>query len=76
MAINSLGQLYDLGLGIAQDRSKGFELYKRSADLGHARAMWNIANMYGAGQLGKVDLFSACICQCVQKNTLTPKIRS
>jgi len=61
MATNSLGQLYDLGLGTPQDRNKGFEFYTRSADLGHARAMWNIANMYGAGQLGKVDLFSACV---------------
>ena len=61
MATNSLGQLHDLGLGVPQDRNKGFELYSRSADLGHARAMWNIANMYGAGQLGKVDLFAACV---------------
>jgi TPR repeat protein len=60
-ATNSLGLLYDLGLGVPQDRNKGFEFYSRAADLGHARAMLNIANMYGAGQLGKVDLFSTCV---------------
>ena len=60
MATNSLGQLYDLGLGIPQDRNKGFELYSRSADLGHARAMWNLAIMYGGGQIGKPDMLMAC----------------
>lgn len=60
MATNSLGHLYDLGLGVEQDRNKGFELYQKAADLGWAEAMWNIANMYGAGQLGAVDLIAAC----------------
>ena len=61
MATSSLGLLYDLGLGVPQDRKKGFELYSKAANLGHGRAMWNIANMYGAGQLGEVDLFSTCV---------------
>jgi uncharacterized protein len=60
-ATSSLGFLYDLGLGVPQDRKKGFELYSKAANLGHGRAMWNIANMYGAGQLGEVDLLSTCI---------------
>lgn len=60
-ATTSLGYLYDIGLGVPQDRSKGFELYSRAANLGWADAMWNIANMYGAGQLGKTDLVLACV---------------
>lgn len=60
-ATNSLAYLYDLGLGVPQDRAKGFELYSRAADLGWAEAMWNIANMYGAGQVGKIDMVMACV---------------
>lgn len=61
LATNNLAYLYDLGLGVKQDRRKGFELYSRAADLGWAEAMWNIANMYGAGQLGEKDMVSACV---------------
>jgi uncharacterized protein len=61
LASNNLAYLYDLGLGVKQDRRKGFELYSRAADLGWAEAMWNIANMYGAGQLGEKDMVAACI---------------
>jgi hypothetical protein len=60
-AINNMAYLYDLGLGVPQDRKKGFDLYSRAAELGFAEAMWNIANMYGAGQLGQVDLVMACV---------------
>jgi uncharacterized protein len=60
MATNSLGYLYDLGLGVPQDRNKGFEIYSRAADLGWSEAMWSIAVMYGGGQIGKPDLFAAC----------------
>ena len=61
LATNNLAYLYDLGLGVKQDRQKGFELYSRAADLGWAEAMWNLANMYGAGQLGQKDLDMACV---------------
>jgi len=60
LATNNLAYLYDLGLGVKQDRRKGFELYSRAADLGWVEAMWNIANMYGAGQLGPPDMVAAC----------------
>lgn len=60
MATNSLGYLYDLGLGLPQDRNKGFEIYSRAADLGWAESMWSLAIMYGGGQIGKPDLFTAC----------------
>ena len=59
-AANNLGYLYDLGLGVAQDRNQAAKLYLASANLGWAEAMWNLANMYGAGQLGAVDLVTAC----------------
>lgn len=58
-ALNNLGYLYDLGLGVAQDRQHAFELYGQSADGGEPRAMLNIAVMYGAGQLGPKDLMKA-----------------
>ena len=61
LATNNLAYLYDLGLGVKQDRRKGFELYSRAADLGWAEAMWNIANMHGAGQLGEKDMVNACV---------------
>lgn len=61
LATNNLAYLYDLGLGVPQDRQKAFDLYSQAADLGWAEAMWNIANMYGAGQLGEVDMLSACV---------------
>jgi hypothetical protein len=62
LAINSLAYLYDLGLGVAQDRQRAFKLYAKAADLGEAQAMWNIANMLGAGQLGAPpDLAAACV---------------
>jgi len=60
-ATNNEAYLYDLGLGVKQDRNKAFELYSRAADLGWAEAMWNIANIYGFGQLGKRDLVMACV---------------
>lgn len=61
LATNNLAYLHDLGLGVKQDRQKGFELYSRAADLGWAEAMWNIANMYGASQLGEKDMVNACV---------------
>ena len=61
LALNSLGYLYDLGLGVPQDRRRGLDYYMRAANLGEAEAMWNIANMYGAGQLGQKDMVAACI---------------
>lgn len=61
LALNSLGYLYDLGLGVPQDRRKGFEYYTRAANLGEPEAMWNIAQMYAAGQLGPKDMHMACV---------------
>lgn len=74
-ATNNLAYLYDLGLGVTQDRRKGFELYSRAADLGWAEAMWNISNMYGAGELGEKDMVSACIWAMRALNFSTPQQR-
>jgi TPR repeat protein len=60
-ATNSEAYLHDLGLGVPQDRKLGFDLYSRAADLGFAEAMWNLANMYGAGQVGPANLQMACV---------------
>ena len=60
-ALNNLAYLYDVGLGVAQDRAMAFGLYSQSADLGWAEAMWNLSVMYGAGQVdGAPDLAQAC----------------
>ena len=62
LATNNLAYLYDLGLGVRQDRQHAFQLYSQAADLAWAEAMWNLANMYGAGQLGQPpDLLKACV---------------
>jgi TPR repeat protein len=62
LATNNLAYLYDLGLGIGQDRQRALNLYLKAGDLGWAESMWNIANMYGAGQLGQPpDIVLACV---------------
>lgn len=61
LAINNLAYLYDLGLGVPQNRQKAHELYMKSASFGWAEAMFNLANMYGAGQLGETDNYKAYI---------------
>ena len=61
LATNNLGYLHDLGLGVPQDRKKGYDLYLRSANLGWAEAMFNIGQMLGSGQLGKVNIEEGCI---------------
>ena len=59
-ALNNLAYFYEAGLGVAPDRSKAFELYSRSADLGWGEAMWNLSGIYGSGQLREADLVMAC----------------
>ena len=58
---NNLGYLFDLGLGTAQDRERGKELYLAAAKLGWGEAMWNLANMAALGQAGPVDWFATCV---------------
>ena len=61
LALNNLAYMYDLGLGVTQDRRHAFELYMKAADQGNPQAMFNIAVVYGAGQLGAEDLSQAYI---------------
>jgi len=72
VAINNLAYLYDLGLGVEQDRTKALSLYEKAANLGWADAMWNIANSYGSGVLGEKDLYSACIWSMRAKRYAEP----
>jgi len=58
---NNLAYLYDLGLGVPQDRGRGKELYLAAAKLGWGEAMWNLANMAALGQAGPVDWFATCV---------------
>jgi uncharacterized protein len=50
LALNNLAYVYDLGLGVSQDREHAFELYMKAANQGDPRTMFNIANVYGAGK--------------------------
>lgn len=76
LATNNLAYLYDLGLGVAQDRQQAFKIYSQAADLGWAEAMWNLANMHGAGQLGgPPDLLQACIWSLRAGRIATPEQR-
>jgi TPR repeat protein len=59
-ATSNLAYLYDLGLGVPQDRNRAGNLYVAAANLGWAEAMWNLAIMQSIGQLGPVDLVTAC----------------
>lgn len=61
LALNNLAYMYDLGLGVTQDRRHAFELYMNAANRGNPEAMFNIAVAYGAGQLGNEDLSQAYI---------------
>jgi TPR repeat protein len=58
---HNLAYLYDLGLGVPQDRIKGKEQYNLAAKLGWGEAMWNLANMAALGQAGPVDWFATCV---------------
>jgi len=53
--------VYDLGLGVTQYRRHAFELYMKAANQGNPRAMFNIAVVYGAGQLDDKDLSQAYV---------------
>ena len=59
--INNAGYLYDLGLGVPQDRSKARDYYLRAANFGWAESMWNLANIYYLGQVGPPDKGLACV---------------
>lgn len=45
-----LGQMYDLGRGVAKNYAQAMQWYRRAAEQGHPVAQHNLANMYEAGQ--------------------------
>ena len=61
LAINNIAYLYDLGLGVKQDRAKAEGIYLRSANLSWPEAMFNLGQMYGSGQLAPKDLIKGCM---------------
>lgn len=60
-ATNTLASMYDLGQGVPRDGAQAIELYRQAAELGWPEAMWNLANIYGAGRYGEPDMALACI---------------
>jgi TPR repeat protein len=46
---------------VKQDRQRAFELYMKAADQGNPQAMFNIAVVYGAGQLRDPNLGQAYV---------------
>lgn len=48
-AMNSIGYMYDNGLGVRQDAGSAFIFYKAAADHGLAKAKYNIAVDYESG---------------------------
>lgn len=49
-AINNLGYMYDLGLGVKKDNKKAILFYEDAASKGSIRAMYNVAFLYKNGQ--------------------------
>lgn len=45
-ALNSIGWMYENGLGIDKDLTRAEECYKKSAKLGNSLAMLNLGNLY------------------------------
>ncbi len=49
-AYNNLATLYMEGQGVPKDQRKAFELFKKAAELGDARAQVNVGVMYAWGE--------------------------
>ena len=45
-----IGNMYNEGLGVAQDYAEAVKWYKLAAAQGHAGAQYNLGNIYGNGQ--------------------------
>jgi TPR repeat protein len=58
-ALNNLGYLYELGLGITKNPKEAFSHYLRSAEKGFAAANFNLGRLYEAGIGVKKDLKTA-----------------
>jgi len=58
-AQNNLGELYEIGRGVARDVTLAFKWYARAAEAGFAPAQLNLARLYAAGAGVKRDTTSA-----------------
>ena len=47
--MNNVGFCYYNGFGCDQNKTKAFEWYEKSAQLGYTSAMWNVGNFYEIG---------------------------
>ena len=54
-ALFALGKAYATGDGVAHDDAKAFECYRKSAELGNAKAQHNLGGMYLNGLAVKKD---------------------
>ena len=54
-AYTLLGEIYEEGLGVAQDYTKAAEAYRKAADLGDANAQFSLGTFALAGQGLKKD---------------------
>ena len=59
MGAYNLGGCYRYGHGVAKDRAKAIEIYKRASELGSNDAKLSLAWMYEHGQGVKKDLAEA-----------------
>ena len=48
-AMNRLGQMYNYGRGVTEDKAMAVEWYRKAAEKGYAVSMSNLANMYYGG---------------------------
>ena len=58
-AANSLGYLYQYGLGTPRDAKKAIDLYTQAAERGHANAANNIGVLYAKGDGMPADIAKA-----------------
>ena len=49
LAQNNLGVCYENGIGVAEDKRKAFEWYRKAAEQGHVDAQYNLGVCYGDG---------------------------
>jgi len=48
--MNNLGYCYHYGVGVDEDKTKAFELYEQSANLGDSAAMFSVGVCYEDGE--------------------------
>ena len=42
--------MYDLGVGVPEDKKEALKWYRKAAEQGHAKAQFNLGVMYGKGE--------------------------